>query len=163
MAKSCPTLCDPWTAARQASLSFTISQGLFKLMAIDSVMLSNHLFLILLPSICPSIRVCSGESALCIRLWSGISPAISVNKDETAFSNFQPPNMNEGSEKGKQYLWSSRCRPPLHGGGWGEGDVRDKKKKKNRIGFWPQIAEMHMKGMMSILPDSCIFPYIEEH
>ena len=51
----------PWTAARQASLSFTISQNLFKLMSIESVMPPNHLILccplLLLTSIFPSIRV----------------------------------------------------------------------------------------------------------
>ena len=61
----------PWTAARQASLSITNSQSLFKLMSIESVMPSNHLILchplLLLPSIFPSIRVFSNESALCIR------------------------------------------------------------------------------------------------
>ena len=63
----------PWTAARQVSLSFTISQSLLKLMSIESVMPSNHLILyrlhLLLPSIFPSIRVFSNESALHIR-WS---------------------------------------------------------------------------------------------
>ena len=61
----------PWTAARQASLSITNSWSLFKLMSIKSVMLSNHLILchplILPPSIFPSIRVFSNESALCMR------------------------------------------------------------------------------------------------
>ena len=56
----------PWTAAYQASLSFTISQCLLKLMSIESVMTSNHLIfchpLLLLPSIFPSIRVFSNES-----------------------------------------------------------------------------------------------------
>ena len=51
----------PWTAARQASLSITISQSLLKLMSIESVMPSNHLILcrplLLTPSILPSIRV----------------------------------------------------------------------------------------------------------
>ena len=50
-----------WTAARQASLSFTVSQSLPKLMSIESVMPSNHLILcrplLLLPSIFPSIKV----------------------------------------------------------------------------------------------------------
>ena len=58
----------PWTAAHQASLSFTISWSLLKLMSIESVMPSNHLILchplLLLPSIFPSIRVFSNESAL---------------------------------------------------------------------------------------------------
>ena len=62
---------NPWTAAHQASLSFTISCSLLKLMSIKSVMPSNHLILwcplLLLPSIFPSIRVFSSESALCIR------------------------------------------------------------------------------------------------
>ena len=61
----------PWTAARQASLSFTISWSLLKLMSIELVMTSNHLILchllLLLPSIFPSIRVFSNESAICIR------------------------------------------------------------------------------------------------
>ena len=68
----------------QASLSFTNSWSLLKLMSIESVMPSNHLVLchhLLLPSICPSIRVFSNESALCIRrpkYWSfsfNISPS----------------------------------------------------------------------------------------
>ena len=74
----------PWTAARQASLSFTIPQSLLKLMSIESVMPSNHLVLchpLLLPSVFPSIRVFSNESALHIRwpnYWSfsfNISPS----------------------------------------------------------------------------------------
>ena len=61
----------PWTAARQASLSITNSQSLLKLMSIESVMTYNYLSLccplLLLPSIFPSIRVFSNESALNIR------------------------------------------------------------------------------------------------
>ncbi|CAN0493481.1 unnamed protein product [Rangifer tarandus platyrhynchus] len=60
--QTCPSL---WTAARQASLSITNSRSLLKLMSIESVMPSNHLILcrplLLLPSIFPSIRVCSKE------------------------------------------------------------------------------------------------------
>ena len=63
----------PWTAAHQASLSFTISQSLLKLMSVESVMPSNHFILccpfLLLPSVFPSIRIFSSESALHIR-WS---------------------------------------------------------------------------------------------
>ena len=63
----------PWTAACQASLSITNSQSLSKLMSIESVMPSNCLILchplLLLPSIFPSIRVFSNESALHIK-WS---------------------------------------------------------------------------------------------
>ena len=75
----------PWTAAHQASLSFTISQSLLKLMFIELVMSPNHLILccplLLLPSIFPSIRVFSNQSVLGIRwpkYWSfsfSISPS----------------------------------------------------------------------------------------
>ena len=61
----------PWTTARQASLSITNSQSLLKLMSIELVMPSNHRILccplLLLPSIFPSIRIFSNESALGIR------------------------------------------------------------------------------------------------
>ena len=61
----------PWTAAHQGSLSTTNSQSLLKLMSIESVMPSNHLILccplLFLPSVFPSIRVFSNESALHIR------------------------------------------------------------------------------------------------
>ena len=80
-----PTLCDPWTAECQASLSTTNSWSLPKVMSIELVMPSKHLILclspFLLPSIVPSIRVFSNESALHIRwpnYWSfsfNISPS----------------------------------------------------------------------------------------
>ena len=68
-----PLFATPWTAARQSSLSFTISRGFFKLMSIASVMPSNHHHLILCrplllsPSIFHRIRVFSNESTLHIR------------------------------------------------------------------------------------------------
>ena len=64
-------LVTPWTVACQASLSITNSGGLLKLIAIESVMPSNHLILccsiLLPPSIIPSIRAFSKESVLRIR------------------------------------------------------------------------------------------------
>ena len=73
----------PWTAGHQSSLSFTISRSLLRLMSIEPVMPSNHLNLcqplLFLPSIFPSIRIFSSESALRIRwpkYWSfSISPS----------------------------------------------------------------------------------------
>ena len=80
----------PWTAAHQASLSFTVSWSLLKLMSIKSVMPSNPLILchplLLLPSIFPSIKVFSNELTLLIRwprYWS------------FSFSN-SPPNEYSG-------------------------------------------------------------------
>ena len=77
----------PWTAGYRASLSFTISQSLLKLMSFESMMPSNHLIiccpLFLLPSVFPSIRVFSSESALCIRwpkYWSFIFNISSSNE-----------------------------------------------------------------------------------
>ena len=85
---SCSVVSDsatPWIAARQASLSITISRSLLKLMSIESVMPSSHLILchplLLLPPIPHSIRVFSNESTLRIRwpkYWSftfSISPS----------------------------------------------------------------------------------------
>ena len=76
---------QPWTAARQASLSITNSRSLLKLMSSETVMPSNHLILccplLLLPSIFPRFRVFSNESALHMRwpkYWSfsfSISPS----------------------------------------------------------------------------------------
>ena len=71
----------PWTAACQSPLSFTMSWSLFRFISIESVMLSNHRILLLLPSVFSSIRVFSNELALCIRWqknWSfnfSISPS----------------------------------------------------------------------------------------
>ena len=83
VSQSCPTLCDPWTAACQASLSITNSWSLSKFMAIGLVIPSNHLIfchpLLLLPSIFPSIRVFSNESGLCIRWPKNWSCSFSIS------------------------------------------------------------------------------------
>ena len=83
-----------WPAARQASLSITSSRSLLKLMSIKSVMPSDHLILcrpLLLPSIFPSIRVFSNESALLIR-WSkdwNFSFSISPSNEYSGLSSFK--------------------------------------------------------------------------
>ena len=85
----------PWTAAHQASLFITNSQISLKLMSIESVMPSNHLILsrplLLLPSIYPSIRVFSNESALRIRwpkYWS-FSLSISPSNEYSGLISFR--------------------------------------------------------------------------
>ena len=85
VAKSCPALCNPINCRLPGLSAITISLSLLKLMSIESVMPSNHLILchplLLLPSILPSIRTFSNESALPIRwpkYWSfsfSISPS----------------------------------------------------------------------------------------
>ena len=66
-----PLFATPWAAAHQASLSFSLSQSLLKLLSIESVMPSSHLTLchplLILPSVFPSFRVFSNESTFCIR------------------------------------------------------------------------------------------------
>ena len=85
----------PWTAVLQASLSFTVSHSLLKLISIESVMPSNHLILchllLLLPSIFPSIRVFSNEWAFHMRwprYWS-FSFSISPSNDYSGFISFR--------------------------------------------------------------------------
>ena len=84
-----------WTAACQTSRSFTISWNLLKLMSIELVMPSNHFVLchplLLLPSIFPSIRVFSNESALCIswpKYW-GFSFSISPSSEYSGLISFR--------------------------------------------------------------------------
>ena len=83
-----PLFVTPWTAACQASLSFTISRSLFKLMSIESMMSSNHLILccspLLLSSIFPSTGVFSDESALQIR-WAKYWTVIQPTKNQWSF------------------------------------------------------------------------------
>ena len=83
----------PWIAARQASLSFTISRRLLKLMAIESVMPSSHLILchplLFLPSIIPSIRVFSNESALVIMWPKYWSFSISLSQEYSGLISFR--------------------------------------------------------------------------
>ena len=85
----------PWTAARQASLSFTNTQTLLKLTSIESVIPSSHLILphplLLLPSIFPSIRVFSNDSVLCIKWpkdWS-FSFSISPSNEYSGLISFR--------------------------------------------------------------------------
>ena len=85
----------PWSVAHQAPLSSTISQTLLKCMSIESVMLSNHLilchFLLLWPSIFPSIIVFANESALHIRwpkYWS-FSFSISPSNEYSGLISFR--------------------------------------------------------------------------
>ena len=113
----------PWEC--QASLSFSISWSLLKLISIESEMSSNHLALcrplLLLSSIFPTIRVFSNESALCIRLpkyWSfsfGISPSneysgfVSFRNDRFALLSVQrmPKSLLQHCSSKESILWHS--------------------------------------------------------
>ena len=86
---------NPWTAARQASLSIANSWRVLKLVSVESVMSPNHLILccslLLPPSICPSIRVFSNESVLPIRWpkdWS-FSFSISPSNEHSGLISFR--------------------------------------------------------------------------
>ena len=95
VAQSCPNFVTPWTTGHQASLSITNSHSLSKLMSIESMMPSNHLILcrplLLLPSILPSIRVFSNESALHIRWpkYCSFSFSISPSNEYSGLISFR--------------------------------------------------------------------------
>ena len=96
VARSHLTLCDPVCyIAHQASLSFTVSQSLLRFMSIELAMLSNHLILccplLLLPSVFPSIRISSSESALWIswpKYWN-FSFSISPSNEYSGLISFR--------------------------------------------------------------------------
>ena len=93
--KSCPTLCHPMDCSSPGLPFFTVSRSLFRSMSSESVMPSSHLILccpfLLLPSIFPSIRVFSNESALHIRqpkYWS-FSFSISASNEYSGLISFR--------------------------------------------------------------------------
>ena len=85
----------PWTAAHQASLSFSLSRSLLKIMSIESVMPSNHLILcyplLLLLSIFPGIKVCFSDPALPIRWpkYCSFSFSISPSSEYSGLISFR--------------------------------------------------------------------------
>ena len=123
----------PWTAACQASLSFTNSQSLLKLMSIESVMPSDHLILcyplLLLPSVFPSIRVFSNESVLHIRwpnYWS-FSFSISPSKKYSGLISFRMNwfHLPEGEGTLKSLLQHHSSKPSIlrHSDLWSKSHI----------------------------------------
>ena len=108
----------PWTAAHQASLSFTISWSLLRLMSIELVMPSNHLVLccpLLLPSIFPIIRVFSSELILHIRwpkYWS-FSFSISPSNEYSGLISFRIDGWMSLQSKGLKSLLQHHSSKPL--------------------------------------------------
>ena len=112
----------PWTAAHQFSPSITNSWSLPKLLSIESVMPSNHLILfcplLLLPSIFPSIKVFSNESALHIRwpkYWS-FSFDISPSNKHSGLISFRMDWLSKGISRARGRVWGGRRE---EGSGWG--------------------------------------------
>ena len=98
--QSCLTICDPMKAAWQASLSFTTSKSLLKLMSIQLVIPSNHLILchplLLLPAILPSTRVFPNESVLRItwpKYWS-FSFSLSPSNEYSGLISFRTDKLD---------------------------------------------------------------------
>ena len=93
VAQLCPVLCDPMDCSTPGSLSFTVSQNLLKFMSIELVMPYNYLILcyplILTPSIFPSIRVFSNESALLIMWPKYWSFSISLSNEYSGLISFR--------------------------------------------------------------------------
>ena len=114
----------PWTTPRQASLSFTISQSLLKLMSIESVMPSNHFILchplLLLPSIFPNIKVLSSELALHIRwpkYWK-FSSSVSPSNEYSGLISFKVDRFDLLAVKGtlKSLLQHHSVKVSIWGG-----------------------------------------------
>ena len=109
----------PWTAARQSSLSITNSQSLLKLMSTESLLPANHLilchFLLLPPSIFPSIRIFSNESVLHIRwpkYWS-FSFSISPSNEYSGLISFRMDWLDllavQGTLKSLLHITREKC------------------------------------------------------
>ena len=101
----------PWKEACQASLSFTMSQSLLKLMFIELVMSSNHLILcgplLLLPSVFPSIRIFSNELNLCIRWPKYWSFSIGPSSEYSGVISFRIDWLTSLLSKGLSRVFSS--------------------------------------------------------
>ena len=103
----------PWTTAWQASLSFTVSQSLLKLLSVESVVPSNHLILchplLLLPPIPPSIRVFSNESTLHMRWpkYCSFSLSISPSNEHTGLVSFRMDWLISFQAKGLSRVFSN--------------------------------------------------------
>ena len=105
---------------------------------------------ILFPILLETVSLHSYTAHLKFGMWSKglrIFPAVSINKDVTVISNSSPPG-HWVPEISSHELEDSPYREP-----WGTQDVKN-------TGYWPQIAETHIRGMISASPDSCIFPYV---
>ena len=86
-------------------------------------------------------------------LRTGIFPVISIKKDGTVIWIPAP----QGTQEGEESLPSEAIRlQPLPTGSPEELGVKN-------TGYWSQRTEMHMKGVTSVSPNPCIFPYIEKH
>ena len=99
---------------------------------------------------------------VCMKLRNAIFPAISVNKDVTVISDCSNhewwAGMPKYTQEGKEYLpfSSHQIAATPCSEAWGNSGY-------GNTGYWPQIAEVHNKGMISVTPDTCIFPYTEKH
>ena len=162
----------PWTAALQAFLSITNARS-SKLMSIASMMPSNHLILcpplLLLPSIFPSIRVFSNESALCIRwtkYWSfsfNISPSNRADKprhkkaNTTWFLLYEVPTVVKFTETESRTVVARRC-------GEGEMGLREYGKVKiipNMNGGKGCTAMWMLKPFKKQKPFNCTFKMVK--
>ena len=108
-----PLFVNPWTAASQTSLSFTISWNLLKLMSIESVMPSNHLTLyhpfLFLPSVFLSVKVFPNQVAFHIRwqkYWS-FSFSISPSKEYSGLISFKSDSLISLQSKGFSRVFSN--------------------------------------------------------
>ena len=105
-------LTTPWTATRQVSQTFTVFRSLLRFMSIESVMPSNHLILcralLLLPSIFPSSRVFSNESALCIK-WPKYQSFSFSSSPSSEYSRFYGDRQIKSKSREEQVRSAARA------------------------------------------------------
>ena len=93
-------------------------------------------------------------------LWNEVFPALTINKDVTDIHNSSPSNVNFWAQ-GKQCLLTATELPPQ--AAITPYSEQGTKEVNNHITeCWRQIAEMCVKGMITVSPGSCIFPYIKK-
>jgi len=146
---------------RQASLSCTISRSLFKLMSFESVMPSNHLILcraLLLPSIFPSIRVFSSESALRIgwpKYWS-----FSISPNIQAWFPLGFTGLIALQFKGLSRVFSNTARKHQFFGAqpslWPSSDIRTWLQEKPQLWVYSKVMSLPSRFLIAFLSRSVL-------
>ena len=156
VAQSCPTLCNPWIAAHQGSLSITNSQSLLKLVSIELVMPYNCLILchplLLLPSIFPSIRDFSNEPFVCTgwpKYWS-FSFSISPSSEYSGLISLKIDWFDllavQGTLKSLLQHHSSKARPPQKFWIWGRVPLKQTYAISIILCHWIHMPPFSRKG-----------------
>ena len=155
----------PWAAAGQDSLSFTISQSLFKLMSVESMMPSNHLILcrpdLLPPSIFSSIRVFSNESVLPITWPKNCSFSFSIGPSNE-YSGLISFRMDWLDLLAVQGTLKSLLQHHRTDRSWWRGLTECGPLEKGMANHFSILALRTLWTVWKMLPQSSLIPYFYE-